>query len=117
LDSDNTVMESVITEHIESTPGVCGGRPRIAGHRIRVQDIVVWHEALGLSPDEIVSQHPEITLADVHAALAYYHDHREEIRHQIAEDDAVAAATKAHTPSKLAQKLTRRNGGDAVPPR
>ncbi|MEK7732296.1 MAG: DUF433 domain-containing protein, partial [Planctomycetota bacterium] len=33
--------------HIEATPGVCGGRPRIAGHRIRVQDIAVWHESWG----------------------------------------------------------------------
>ncbi len=35
---------SVIAEHIEITPGVCGGKPRITGHRIRVEDIVVWHE-------------------------------------------------------------------------
>ena len=32
-----------IKPHIEITPGVCGGKPRIAGHRIRVQDIVVWN--------------------------------------------------------------------------
>jgi uncharacterized protein (DUF433 family) len=49
-------MESVIAQHIDITPGVCGGKPRIAGHRIRVQDIVIWHERLGYSPDEVVSQ-------------------------------------------------------------
>jgi uncharacterized protein (DUF433 family) len=76
-------MESVISEHIEITRGVCGGKPRIAGHRIKVQDVVIWHERLGLSPDEIVSQYPTITLADVYAALAYYHDHLQEIRQQI----------------------------------
>ncbi|WP_333364954.1 DUF433 domain-containing protein [Microcoleus sp. herbarium14] len=37
---------AVIKEHIEITPGICGGKPRIAGHRIRVQDIVVWHEQM-----------------------------------------------------------------------
>ncbi|NEO28290.1 MAG: DUF433 domain-containing protein, partial [Kamptonema sp. SIO4C4] len=52
------------------TPEICGGKPCIAGHRIRVQDIVIWHEQMGLSPDEIVSRHPTITLADVYAALA-----------------------------------------------
>ena len=36
-------MATTPIEHIEMTPGVCGGRPRIAGHRIRVQDIVIWH--------------------------------------------------------------------------
>src|SRR5262245_31021327 len=57
---------------IVSTPGVCGGRPRIDCHRITVEDIAVWHERMGISPDEIVSSHPSITLSDVHAALAYY---------------------------------------------
>lgn len=49
-------------------------------YRIRVQDIVIWHEKMGLSPDKIVSQYPSITLADVYAALTYYHDHLAEIR-------------------------------------
>ena len=35
---------STITEHIEITPGICGGKPRISGHRIRVEDIVICHE-------------------------------------------------------------------------
>ncbi|MEO3706895.1 DUF433 domain-containing protein [Trichormus azollae] len=39
---------NIIKEHIEITPGICGGKPRIAGHRIRVQDIVIWHEQMGL---------------------------------------------------------------------
>ncbi len=109
-------MESVISEHIEITPGVCGGKPRIAGHRIKVQDIVIWHERLGLSPDEIVSQYPTITLADVYAALAYYHDHLEEIRQQIREGEAFARELQSQTPSILRQKLGNRNvRNDSVP--
>ena len=46
----------VSTEHIEITPGVCGGKPRIAGHRIRVQDIYVWHELQGQTAEEIVTR-------------------------------------------------------------
>jgi uncharacterized protein (DUF433 family) len=38
-------------DHIEITPGVCGGKPRIEGTRIRVQDIYVWHEAQGPNLD------------------------------------------------------------------
>ncbi len=64
---------------IVSTPGVCGGRPRIDGHRITVEDVAIWHERMGMSADEIVSGHPSIALSDVHAALAYYFDHRERI--------------------------------------
>lgn len=73
-------MATTMPERITKTPGVCGGRACIADHRVRVLDIVIWHEQQGLAPDEIVSQIPSITLADVHAALAYYYDHREEIQ-------------------------------------
>lgn len=102
-------IQAVISEHIEITPGVCGGKPRIAGHRIKVQDVVIWHERMGMSPDEIVSQYPTITLADVYAALAYYHDHIQEIRQQIEEGEAFARELQAKTPSLLQQKLRQRN--------
>jgi uncharacterized protein (DUF433 family) len=77
-----------LDQRIEITPGVCGGKPRITGHRIRVQDIVAWYEFQGMTPDEIVSGYPQLTLADVHAALGYYHTHREEIQRQMSEDEA-----------------------------
>lgn len=110
-------MESVISEHIEITPGVCGGKPRIAGHRIKVQDVVIWHERMGLCPDEIVSQHPGITLADVYAALAYYYDHLEEIRQQIREDEAYARELQTQTPSLVQQKLKQQNArNNPLPP-
>ncbi|NJO18949.1 MAG: DUF433 domain-containing protein [Spirulinaceae cyanobacterium RM2_2_10] len=102
-------MVSVIAEHIEITPGVCGGKPRIAGHRIRVQDVVIWHEQMGLSPDEILYHYPTITLADVYAALAYYHDNRDEIRRQIHASEAFVRDLQAQTPSLLQAKLRRRN--------
>ncbi|MEG3844480.1 DUF433 domain-containing protein [Microcoleus sp. herbarium14] len=102
-------MASVIQEHIEITPGVCGGKPRIAGHRIKVQDIAIWYEDMGLSPDEIVYHHPSITLADVYAALAYYHDCRQQIRQQIREDEALARSIQEQTPSLLQKKLRNRN--------
>ena len=101
---------SVIAEHIEITPDVCGGKPRIAGHRIKVQDIVIWHEKMGMSPDEIVSQYPSITLSDVYAALAYYHDRFEEIRQQIQEDEVFAKELQAKSPSLVKQKLKDING-------
>src|SRR5438105_2540757 len=73
------IVITVSTEHIEITPGICGGKPRIAGHRITVQNVVIWHERMGMSPEEIAAAYPSITLADVYAALAYYLDHRDEI--------------------------------------
>ena len=94
---------------IVSTPGTCGGRPRIDGHRIRVADIAIWHERMGMSPDEIVSAYPTITLSDVHAALAYYYENRQQIDTSIREDEEFAAEMKAKAgPSLVKQKLRQR---------
>jgi uncharacterized protein (DUF433 family) len=86
---------NMIKEHIEITPGICGGKPRIAGHRIRLQDIVFWHEQMGMSPYEILYHYPSITLFDIYATLPYYHDHREEIRQQIAQSEALIQEIQA----------------------
>ena len=92
--------------HIVVTRGHCGGKAHVAGHRIKVQHIAVWHEQLGKSPDEIVAEHPGLTLADVYAALAYYYDHRQEIDADIGRDEAFAAGLKAKSPpSLLLQRL------------
>ena len=101
-----------IKSHIEITPGVCGGKPRIAGHRIRVQDIVIDYEHWGMSPEEIVEQLPTITLADVHAALTYYYDNKDEIRQQIRDGEAFYEEMKAKTPSLVQQKLKERHASN-----
>jgi len=101
-------MLAIIKEHIDATPGVCGGKPRIAGHRIRVLDIAVCHEEQGMSPDEIASAYPGLSLADVHAALAYYFDHRDEIQADMAEERHFVEEVKKATPSLLHEKLGRR---------
>src|SRR5947209_5205456 len=97
-------MQETEIRHITKTPGVCGGRACIAGHRIRVMDIVVWHEMRGYCPDEIVDMFPGITLADVHAALAYYFDHREEIEADFRRDQELDEWARANAPSKLREK-------------
>ncbi len=97
-------MENVLQQHIEMTPGVVGGKPRIAGTRIRVMDIVVWSEKRGLSPDEIVDMFDGITLADVYAAMAYYFDHREEIEEAFKREDELVAEMKARYPSLIQEK-------------
>ena len=104
-------MADVIREHIEIVEGAGGPKPRIAGHRIRVQDVAIWHEKLGLSPDEIVHHHPTLTLADIHAALAYYWDHRDEIERAIAAEQALAEELRRGTSGMVQQKLRQRGCG------
>jgi uncharacterized protein (DUF433 family) len=61
-------MEPVIGNYIETCADRCGGRPCIAGTRIRVQDIACDHEVHGLTPEQIAREYPQVTLAQVHAA-------------------------------------------------
>lgn len=103
-------MIDVIRKHIEVVPGAGGPKARIAGHRIRVQDIVIWHEKLGMSPDEIVHHYPTINLADVHAALTYYWDHRDEVERDIAEEKAFVEEFRRGYASPLQQKMKRSSG-------
>lgn len=100
-------MVDVIRAHIEIVNGAGGPKPRIAGHRIRVQDVAIWHEKLGMSADEIVDQHPTITLADIHAALAYYWDHRDDIERGIARERSFVAEFRITNAGPLAEKLKR----------
>lgn len=87
--------------HIVKTPGICDGRACIKGHRVRVMDIVVWHEMRNYSAEEIISMFPGITLADVYAALTYYFDNRQEIDSDFAQTDALAEELMKEYPSKL----------------
>jgi uncharacterized protein (DUF433 family) len=103
----------VISEYIGVRPGYCGGEPHILGHRIKVRHVAVWHEQMGMSPAEIVATYPTITLADVHAALAYYYSHRDEIQAAIAEEARFVDELKAQSgPSLLQEKLRQRNASN-----
>jgi uncharacterized protein (DUF433 family) len=93
-----------LDRYIETTPGVAGGKPHIAGHRITVQNIAVWHERLGRSADEICAEYG-LSLAEVHAALAFYFDHREEIDRGIVSDDDFISELKDGHSSAMKRKL------------
>ncbi|HEV2846338.1 MAG TPA: DUF433 domain-containing protein [Thermoanaerobaculia bacterium] len=97
-----------LDQHIEVTPGVTGGKPRIAGRRITVQDIVIWHERMGKSADEIATEH-ELAISDIYAALAYYFDHRAELDEAMRDSDAFVEELRRQTPSKLWDKLRARD--------
>ena len=75
---------------IDRDPGVRGGRPKVAGTGLTVRRVVGWYKT-GLSPEEIALEYPHLTLAQVHAALAYYHANREEIEADISQEEAASA--------------------------
>jgi uncharacterized protein (DUF433 family) len=74
---------------ITQTPGICSGRPRIAGTGVSILRIADWYK-MGMTPEEIAGAYPHLNLAQVHAALAYYHANRDEIDAEMAAEEAEA---------------------------
>jgi uncharacterized protein (DUF433 family) len=98
--AENTIQS---INYIVKTPGNLGGRPRIAGRRIGVRDIVQWHVHLNAPLTEIADEH-NLTLAEIHAALAYYYDHVDEIEQSLADlDAAFEHSAKPATQEELAK--------------
>lgn len=89
-----------LDQRIESTSDVLGGKPRIAGRRISVAQILIWFEWMGRSADEIASEY-DLTLADVYAALAYYYSHRSEVDESIQASQAQVKKMHDQTASKI----------------
>ncbi len=110
-------MEPVTIKHIDSDPARCGGKPCVAGTRIRVWDVYVWHKLQGQSAEEIVHQYPQLSLASVHAALAYFWDNQAAIRNQIEESEDLAARLCAEAGPGLLDRLRGKDAGtDSVSP-
>jgi len=70
--------------YISINPKISRGSPVISGTRVRVIDIAIEYDRLGLTPDQIVDAHPHLTLEAIHDALSYYYENQaifdEEIR-------------------------------------
>lgn len=75
------------TIQIVSTPGVLGGKPRVEGRRVSVQQIAAYHERVGWRAEEIAAAF-NLSLSEVYAALSYYHAHQDEIDAEIERDQA-----------------------------
>jgi uncharacterized protein (DUF433 family) len=85
-------------------PGYCGGKAAIDDTRVRVNNVVFLHKQ-GKTPGEIRVTYPDLSLAQVHGALAYYYDHKEEIEAELTADADWARSTS-----------TRRRSTSAVGP-
>lgn len=74
---------------------------------IKVIEIVLDHLAYGWSADTIHEQHPHLSLAKIHSALAFYYDHTTEIEAQIAKQKEELKALRAATGESSLQKRLR----------
>jgi uncharacterized protein (DUF433 family) len=79
--------EVEIGKMIDRTPGIKGGTPHVAGTGVTVRTIVRHYQS-GLSPEEIAADYPQLDLAQVYAALAFYHANRTEMESSMADEEA-----------------------------
>src|SRR5438270_4622323 len=93
-------------EFIVKTPGTCSGQPRVAGTRIKVKHVYTWVERMGMTPAQVVAEYPQLTRAQVHAALPYYWSHPEVIHQEIENEEKLVAELKVKAgPSPLQERL------------
>ena len=99
----------VSTEHISINPKIRFGKPCITGTRIAVIDVVNCYLKMGESLEDIAQDY-DLSLASVHAAMAYYYDHREELEIRRAEGEVFARKFAKNHPSLLQDKLRNLKG-------
>ncbi len=93
----------VVYSHITKQPGVRGGKACIDDTRISVVDVVALLKQ-GFGDQQIVERYPSLNLAQVHAAISYYYENREELEADLAEDDSAEAEHER----RKAEYLSRR---------
>jgi uncharacterized protein (DUF433 family) len=76
----------IASERISITPGVCGGRACIRGHRIPVWTLVNFRR-LGGSDANLLQSYPTLTAADLEAAWEYAAANSEEINSAMRENE------------------------------
>jgi len=80
------IMPKVAHPHITSDPAICGGSAVIHGTRFPVRSVALYVLQHGLTTEELIAKFPHLSLGQVHDALAYYYDNRQEIDRDIAEN-------------------------------
>jgi uncharacterized protein (DUF433 family) len=73
-------MQTVTSQHVRLDEQ---GIARIGHTTMKVTELVMEQQAHGCSAEELQFQHPYLTMAEVHGALSYYYDHRDELDSQI----------------------------------
>lgn len=90
---------------IERRAGIRGGAPVIFGTGIKVLDVAVRYEVIGMTPEEIMIALPNLDLPRIHAALSYYYAHKSEIDKEWKTSMKKVGRLRASQASILEQKL------------
>jgi uncharacterized protein (DUF433 family) len=91
--------------YVSIDPKIAGRQPVIRGTRIKVMDIAIRYEFMGLSADEIIDEYPHLKLEQIHDALSYYYENKNMFDKKYREDQSFLTQLKKQYPSKLKTKL------------
>ena len=78
-------MATLLDTTLVRTPGICGGRLRIDGTRMTVNQIITLYKQ-GLTAQQIIEQYPQRALREIYTVLAWYHDHQAEFDEELAQE-------------------------------
>ena len=93
--------------YITADKKIRSGEPVISGTSIRVLDVAIRYEVMGMSPEDIMLSFPHLNLSQIHDALSYYYEHKNEMdKEWKAGIKGVEALKKLH-PSILEKKIGR----------
>ena len=89
-------MPTILATSLVRTPDICGGRLRIDGTRMTVNQIVALHKQ-GLSADDIVAQYPQRSLSEIFTVLAWYHANKDEFDEELAAEASMDESARRQT--------------------
>ena len=101
--SEQALKKEKRTSHpyIVKNKDICNGSPIIEGTRTRVVYIAFEYDVLGRSPDEIIRSHPHVNLYQIHDALSFYYENRDDLDQKIKRDQKFIMRLKGKFPSKM----------------
>jgi uncharacterized protein (DUF433 family) len=100
-----TAVKEVRHPYISTNKKIRGGEPVISSTGIRVQDVAVRYEIMGMTPEDIIAAYPHLTLPQVHDALSYYYEHKQEMDKSWKDALKKVEAMKKLHPSVLEMKI------------
>ena len=101
----NTAVKQIRHPYIITDKKIRSGEPIISGTGIRVLDIAIRYEIMGMSPEEIIVALPHLNLSQIHDALSYYYEHKNEIDKEWKNAIKKVEALKKSSPSILREKV------------
>lgn len=87
--------------YISIDPRIAGGQPVIRGTRMKVMDIAIKYEFMGLSADRIIDEYHHLKLEQIHDALSYYYENKDAFDKKYREDQSFLTQFKKKYHSKL----------------